>query len=82
MSNSLDIINHGKINSAFIKANQFLLDKYNLEFSRARCKNTKLEELWLSEFGSILKKDTVNNVYNKAVFKDSESLMMFLLRWG
>lgn len=82
MINSLDIINQGKISSAFIKANRFLLEKFDAEFTAADCKNKKLEELWNSEFNSVLQKDPATNAYVQAIFKDTESLTVFLLRWS
>jgi hypothetical protein len=79
---TLEILNQDKINTAFIKANGFLVEKYKLDIEQAVCKNKTLEDLWTIEFDAILKFNNELRVYDKIVFRDSEMLTIFLLKWG
>jgi hypothetical protein len=79
---TLEIINQDKISTAFIKANGFLIEKYKFEIEQADYKDKKLEDLWATEFDAVLKFNNTLKVYNQLIFKDSESLTIFLLKWS
>jgi hypothetical protein len=70
------------INPCFIRANGFLLKKYEHLFSVQSIEENKniLRKLWISEFNAKLL--TCNNTWTEIVFDTDYDKMIFLLRWG
>lgn len=89
MSNtSIHIIENGTINPVFIKANCYILKKFNAEFK----KNTVferlhlLEELWVDEFNALLIEDVKITCdlkkWSSIQFSTELEKTLFLLRWS
>jgi hypothetical protein len=80
---TIDIVNSNlTINSLFVKANAFLLEKYSKDFQEinASHKTALLEKLWLTEYkAELLKKD---NQWSHISFNRTIDHTMFLLRWS
>jgi hypothetical protein len=70
------------INPCFIRANGFLLKKYEHLFSTQSIQENKniLKKLWISEFNAKLL--TRNDRWTEIAFDTDYNKMMFLLRWG
>jgi len=80
---TIDIINSDStINSLFVKANSFLLEKYSKDFQKGNS-STKielLEKLWLTEYKAVLLKE--NNQWFSISFDKKTDHTIFLLRWS
>jgi len=82
-SNVIEIIgSDGKVSSEFVKANQYILQKYyqqfeNLDFDS---KINKLKYLWLTEFKAhLLDKDSV---FFQIKFDSNTDFFLFMIKWG
>jgi hypothetical protein len=84
MSHSVIIYDeeNSSINPVFIRANGFLLNKYETLFSNQSTHTNKLilADLWLSEFKAVLVLS--NETWKEIKFESENDKMMFLLRWG
>ena len=76
----LPIISNGKINSFFVKANQFLYEHCKKEFSLSTNKEELLMNLWNVKFKATLEKN--NNYFDKIIFESDKDLSMFMIRFG
>jgi hypothetical protein len=79
-SNSLSIVRDGKINSFFVKANQFLYTHCKTEFSMSIDKEELLINLWKIKFKATLEK--TNGYFDKIIFESNNDLSMFMIRFG
>jgi hypothetical protein len=79
-SNSLLIIRDGKINSVFVKANQFLYTHCKTEFDLSTDKEGVLLNLWKIKFKATLEK--TNGYFDKIIFESDNDLSMFMIRFG
>lgn len=80
---TIDIVNFDlTINSIFVKANSFLLEKYFKDFQEVDVsyKTDLLEKLWLTEYKAKLLKE--NNQWSCISFDKKTDHTMFLLRWS
>lgn len=68
------------INTAFVKANLALLQKYSQDFKNNDNKGILLEQLWLKEYGIELVKSY--NQYSNLKFVSEEDRTVFLLKWS
>jgi hypothetical protein len=81
---SISIVEKEKINSAFTRANAWLLDKHiDLFHEKDTVHNFNLlENLWSAEFKASLVFDHNLKIYSKIKFDTSEDMTIFLIRWG
>lgn len=77
---TLPIITNGKINSFFVKANQFLYTHCDTEFNISTNKEELLVRLWKIKFKAILEKN--NNYFDKIIFESNNDFSMFMMRFG
>lgn len=90
MDNYLTINENGKINTAFFKANSYLIKKHKTDLSNLGSdleKSTLLETLWSKEFkATVIKKDSPETLatekWQMIEFLSKSDLTMFMLRWG
>lgn len=69
-----------RINTAFVKANLALLQKYSQDFKNNDNKDILLEQLWLKEYGIELVKSY--NQYSNLKFVSEEDRTVFLIKWS
>lgn len=74
------IIKNDRIDSFFVKANNYLLKKFANEFKESADKEMLLESLWESEFKGSLVKD--ENYFIKVIFKSTKDLTLFDIRFA
>jgi hypothetical protein len=79
-SSILPIVDDGKINSFFVKANQFLYTHCKIEFELSTNKEEVLTSLWKTKFKATLEKN--NNYFDKIIFESDTDLSMFMMRFG
>lgn len=70
------------INPSFVRANGFLIEKYEKLFvnQSTHTNKTVLKELWFSEFKAQLL--IINQIWKDIKFDNEHDKMIFLLRWG
>lgn len=71
-----------KINKLFVKANRYILKKYEDYFINLNLeqKKEKLKDFWFTEFNvELIEK---NNVFDQLKFKSDNDLLVFLVKWG
>jgi hypothetical protein len=80
---TIDIVNSDlTINSVFVKATAFLLEKHFEDFQEGTdsYKTELLEKLWLTEYKAVLLKE--NNQWSSISFNRKTDHTIFLLRWS
>jgi hypothetical protein len=75
MTYQVSIFVDNKINSSFVKANSFLIEKYKKDINLESDKHTLLKQLWMSEYRAQL-------LDNEITFNSDRDLTVFLLKWG
>lgn len=90
MQKKLSINYKGKINSAFVKANKYILEKnkamFHCDLSDTECA-TLLEKLWEEEFRvtiekRILSSNLLTEKWKNIIFQSESHYSLFMLRWG
>jgi hypothetical protein len=75
-----------RLNSRFIKANRFLINKHISLFEKFDSdteKNQLLEKLWnLENKGTLVRDENSSFKYQGIKFEDQNSLTLFLLKYG
>jgi len=75
MTYQVSIFVDNKINSSFVKANSFLIEKYKKDINLESDKHTLLKQLWMTEYRAQL-------LDNEITFNSDRDLTVFLLKWG
>ena len=75
MTYQVSIFVDNKINSSFVKANSFLIEKYKKDINLETDKHTLLKQLWMTEYRAQL-------LDNEITFNSDRDLTVFLLKWG
>lgn len=65
----LNLVDNGKVNIAFIKANKHLLDQKNISSFE------ELQQYWLEEFNCKL-------LNNQLIFENDRKLSLFIMQWS
>jgi hypothetical protein len=82
-NNVIEIIgSDNKVSSAFVKANQYILQKYCSQFENLdlESKINKLKHLWFAEFKArLLDQDSV---FCQIKFDSKTDLFLFIIKWG
>ena len=87
---TLHIYENNKINYIFVKANAYILDKYQSSFHcnlNIEEKNNLLETLWYEEFNVDIEKRVTSSIlfsekWKSIKFKNANAYSLFLLRWS
>lgn len=84
MCSILIIDKNGNINPMFIKANLYLIEKYNKKLSDTTLqqKNNILKELWKEEFKAKIDLDKCKVVGNYIKFSKEVYKTKFLIQWS
>lgn len=80
----LPIFNDQKVNSYFVRANSYVIDKHRNSFLDGDVDHNWriLERAWSEEFKASLIYDESSKMFTQLDFEKSEDMTMFLMRWG
>ncbi len=77
------IVNNGKVAPEFIRANLYLMYKYNENFQQIKDDQDKLKmlsKIWLFEFKAYLKFE--DKIPSSIVFEELGDLLLWKIKWS
>ena len=79
--NTIKIFENNEINPVFVKANNFLYNKFKEDFDKSQDKNKLLFDLWKSNFKATLAQSQ-DNKFQEISFKNKSDLTLFLFKFN
>lgn len=79
--NIIKIFENNEINPIFVKANNFLYNKFKEDFDKSQDKNKVLSDLWTLTFKATLTQSQ-DNKFQEICFENKSDLTLFLFKFN